>query len=911
MRSKIFQKLFFLIIYFINNPIFATILESPTPIGPIAFSQAAGLFFVGASQISSGTASSYALSVAGKDNDALTGIAPEFIYMNGQEISNPLYGSQIALLATTAVMQTEPDRQVDSLPAVTLATDPDHIYITTSYTQGANPTLVMSNQLIDANGLPVGAINSLCGSIQGSLFALVSPNSGTFGDTGGGLVGANLIATQTGYLQCNFSPPSQIDRTSPYVAINGPLQSINPTSLYVSTYKTSRSMQEINIGTLFASFTIKTGANPTNGGLSVLTTLGEVGGQIALAPIVATSAITQDSIIATTNANTFVSAHFISTLFPSVGTNYLVVVGGVGPENQTPINVFALPLTSNGMLASVNSVPITIVNNFNFFLQREFIVPAVNPGDLYTSSSIQAQVGGGIAPGTITSLYTSGDSVVITVFETATQAPGIFYSQALFDTSNKISAWTPWQRAVQTQGLPKATVYSPAGQQFWYTTEINGELQTLVRTSWNKNSTSLCQLLNETLPEQQAGLQGFTDLVYTSPFFSQAVGSRVSAALFTGYQTVILAQTAADLLNLLTPTSSYPTIIELTDGTFNAYSAPTQYIAMTGGVLQNLEAIIASTVVTDGSQSWIVVGGNGGLAILALPDGTGIGNGAIQENFSGFSTQLYWQPLGNYTQVRKLLSQDGNLYVLTDTLFERVQITPALINKSIPFASSNLATASTLANGLYLFFSDMIISGPMVIIATSSGLITTGNGASITTAPSQAAMNWKVISMPETTGCATRFFPLTQTGQQTDLYLAPPGVSGNFYVLAGNVSLDQARIYRYVITYSDSGINDNTIQLFNDFFIANKPSFFINIGAYRNFFYTDGLLWSTSRSRYIETPLFEQSLPINFKIGSRAKVSPLNGFFSDVDAHSIGQLQRPSGLGSWIIPGDFGLVVHY
>ena len=877
-----------------------TVFNLPNPISATAFAKRSQLFFVGSDASSTGDAAAFAVAVAGPGSTVFAGITPQTIFIQDVEQPNPLYGAQINFLTATGRQGISP---TDNVPAVTIQSDPNHVYVITSYVQTSNPALVISQQLLDANNQPVSGIDALVGSVQGSIYAAVSPQGGDFGDNGGGISFCNLTVQQNSPI---FSLPAPINKTTP-LAIGSPLVWLSSPTLYVSSYRQTAALDEKDIGTLFAGFNVIGGPNTTDGAVAVAYSLNEVGANsLLLAPIVSAGAVSTDSIVAGIGANTMVWIHFLATVFPSVGTQYLIVVGGVGEENVEPINVYALPITSNGSLASINAQP-----TIGLYNQRQFTVAAAQPGDLYTSSSVPAIVGGGSAPGTITSLYTAGDSVIITVNDSTDQAPGIFYSQAIFNNNAVICGWTNWQRAVVTQGTPASAVYDRINTQFWYSTELTSTVQSVVSTAWDENGTPLAQLLLNTLPQAQAGIQGVTDVLATMPFFSQTPGYRSSAALFTGLNTVILAETAQDVGVTLTPVIAYPDTFASTDGTLNAYSAPAAYISMTGGILDSLQAIIASAIVSCGGNSWIVVGGNGGLAVLAMPDGTGIPDGSISQNFTGLSQQLIWQTLGNYTNVRKLVSQNGSLYVLTDTLFERVRITPELITQTIPFTSTNLATAQTLSNGLYYLFSDVIVSEPLVILATSSGLLRSGNGASVATAASQSEMNWQVVTMPESTGCATRLWAITQTGSETDLYLAPPAVSGNLYVLSGNVSRDQARMYRYVINYDAAGVNDGTVQLFNDFFVVNRPTFFVNVGAYRNFFYSDGMLLTMSRSRYLLEKPFVQALPDELKQGFRVRVPQNTGFFSDANANAIGQVERLSGLGSWVIPGNFGLVVHH
>ncbi|MBY0110271.1 MAG: hypothetical protein K2X90_04125 [Candidatus Babeliaceae bacterium] len=875
-----------------------TLFNLPNPIGTTAFGKLSNVFFVGSAVTSSNQAAAFSIAVAGPGSTSFAGITPENIFIQGKEQANPLYGAHIRLLATTGRKTIE----TDGLPLVVIENDRNHAYVITSYMQSSNPALVISSELKDTTGAPASSIDAIVGSVQGSIFAAISPQGGAFGDAGGGIALADLLTTQSGD-QITFGLPASVDVTSWQLRIGSALQSLTNPSLYVSSYKT---MQEINVGTLFAGFNAIGGPNSTDGVIGVLSTFDVVGSSaLTLNQIVPPTAVAQDSIIAGTGANTQVTIHFLSTLLPSVGTQYLVVVGGVGLVNEQPINVYALPLTSRGSLASVNAAPQT-----NSLTQRQFIVPATQQGDLYTPSSTPAIVGGGSAPGIITSLYTAGDSVIITVTGSADQAAGIFYSQAIFDSRAVISGWTDWQRAVNTQGIPENAIYDRKNSQFWYSTALTSSVQSVVATSWEKNGTQLGQLLNNTLPQAQGGIQGVIDLPATSLLFSQSVGSRSSVSIFTGFNTVTLAETARDIGAVLSPVTVYPDIFMSADGTLNSFASPAEYISITGGVLNDLKAIIAGAVVSCGGNSWIVVGGNGGLAVLALSDGTGIPNESISQNFAGLSDQLTWQKLGNYSNVRKLIAQNGSLYILTDTLFERVRLTPEIVNGSAPLNSVTLAIAQTLPNKLYFFFSDVVVSEPLVILATSSGLLRSGDGVSVATALNQDEIHWQEIIMPENTGCATRLWPITQTGIETDLYTLSPGVSGNLYVLSGNVSRDQARMYRYVINYDSSGITGNTVQLFNDFFITGRPTFFVNIGSYRNFFYTDGMLWSISRSRYLLEKLFVQSLPAELQQGFRMRVPQNVGFYTETDANSVGQLLRISGLGSWVIPGDFGLVVH-
>jgi len=260
---------FFLILFCFKLLNAGTVFNLPNPIGTTAFAQLSKLFFVGSAVPSSGDAAAFSVAVAGQGSTSFAGITPQNIFIQGTEQPNPLYGAQVKLLANTGRKTVE----IDSLPLVVIENDPNHVYVITSYTQNNNPALTISSQLQDTTGFPASSIDAIVGSVQASVFAAVSPQGGTFGDVGGGIALADLLTTQSGE-QLQFGPPAGVDVTSSLVKIGSSLQSLTDPLLYVSSYKT---MQEVNVGTLFAGFTALGGPNPTDGAIGVISTLDVVG----------------------------------------------------------------------------------------------------------------------------------------------------------------------------------------------------------------------------------------------------------------------------------------------------------------------------------------------------------------------------------------------------------------------------------------------------------------------------------------------------------------------------------------------------------------------------------------------------------------------------------------------------------
>ena len=786
-----------------------------------------------------------------------------------------------------------------------LTSDPTKVYFITQYTQPPS-TVVVSPAIPDAAGNPTSGIQALSGSGMGSFFTAVAPQAGAFGDAGSGIsLGIITTTTQTGEI-APAAVATPVDRTSSLVATSTalPLATLDNPLLYTSYYIKKHMGEDEYVGTLFAGFHAVSGSDVSSTVRAVVSSYTQIGASfLALQPIVAVSALGTDSIIGAAAPDTEVTIHQLATLFPSIGTQYLVVVGGVGPDNTDPVNVYAMPLTSQGQLASINQPPLTIYSASIFFDQRQFVTPATSPSDLYTSTDTPAIVGGGSAPGAITGLFTTGDSVCISVVNAETGfASGIFYSQALFDNDLRICGWTPWQRALYPATISSFVAFDNTLNIFWYGNTLGGEEHSIVRTGWQQGTTQLSQAVAEQFPPAQGGLQGVCDIPYSSCLISTA--SYNAFAILTGNKAVAFAQTAQVVDNQLAPQIGWQTVVRCADGNLNNLTTPAQFVYSAGGALNDLGPIItAAATFTD--VNWILVGGNGGLAVLAEADGSGIPLQSIGGGFLGLSTTLSWRQLGNYTNVRKIVTDGASIYVLTDTTLERFTISQDVVSGAVAFTAVRLATAEQLLTGPYSFFSDIVISGPLAILATSSGLLR--SSSAIGSATSQDNVGWTTITMPESTGVATRLLPITITGKPSGLFNATS--PGNLYVLSADPGNNQARIYRYVVTYGTGSIDTNTVQLFDDEFIKNRPTFLIDIGTYRNYFYTDGVLWSTSRSKYIEQPLFAQAFPPNFKDGMKPKMSDTPGFFTSL-TNSIGAIQRISGLGAWVIPGDFGLVVH-
>jgi hypothetical protein len=294
-----------------------------------------------------------------------------------------------------------------------------------------------------------------------------------------------------------------------------------------------------------------------------------------------------------------------------------------------------------------------------------------------------------------------------------------------------------------------------------------------------------------------------------------------------------------------------------------------------------------------------VVGGTCGVAVLAGPNGEGWNRQqGLTAGFNGLQQNFSWKIVRTRQNVRKLMTQGTQLFVLSDDRLERLELTSQLIAQGT-VSTTIVAELSEEQREQSSSFSDAIITGPLAILATSFGLLRSGNGVDIRSVDSSKTVHWTAITMPEAAGSlcdggpASRLFAVTQTGEEQDLING-----GTLYVVNGYVGLNQTQLYRFAVHSLNGEVTDQTIQLFPDYFIRDVKTFFANPGEYRNYFVTDGALFSLSRSAFGSTSPFLELLS-----GVRAKTL----WLVVPEAHSMGKLVRSSASGAWVASGDFGV----
>lgn len=647
-----------------------------------------------------------------------------------------------------------------------------------------------------------------------------------------------------------------------------------------------------------------------------------------------------DKIVGACGSDVATSLHKVRTLLTTTGIAYLIIVGDVGEPDETNKKVFALPLAdkniflkraelmedaSHGTLVSKNSDMRTYREQTvygNKLVATNLPIKPTHSDDVLTNNDKQTQVGAGMPlPSAVTDLILEGDAVFVTCAQPGNgQQPGIFHSQAILDHQGKIAAWTPWQRIAGIQeGVAKAFInieqyfiaYVPSERpeivcQITQNISPNKE-----RENAEKEKGDLADLLKDEFKRELGGIQGLFDFSASNPLCGNS--NLVSFMVATGYKKIVLVETGrSNEENIFTGFKEGFTtnIITSKDGTvlpvtaLNDEQKPT-VLSIEGGALDELGAISEAVSITDGQQAWLVVAGMRGIAILMASDGSGIKcTEGILPCFAGIQKPLSFKKIGNWSGIKKIVADEEFLYVLTKNKLERVSLHQQALQENIFQNCCVLAEA----NQQECSFFDVGVSGPLVLITTSRGLLVNGAG---TDCRYHGSMEWQKISLPKAKGNVYKLFFVSSDGQKNGF-----GHGGQLYVLTGSLLENMTRVYRlYIADVFKSGVMADSVKLIqyedNDFYnIGFKP--LLTFGNYRDHFSTNGAHYFSARSRQVKEKPFMQlstlphirnknlfepvafSIPIN--IGKKTK--------------NVSALVQNSATGNWLLAGDFGLKIH-
>jgi len=863
---------------------------------------------------------------------------PLITLINQPETENPLFGDKIIQLG---ILETEDGLSMRDMPVVVGENKPYRVYLFENITQFNNTIVVPSGDVHDANGAVSPGIVALTTNISSNVFAAVKPNGGEFGQNNSGI--ALLVRGTRDITEGEVTKRERVFgeiNANNGSTINPQALRLDPTSsaLFITTNLAQIIQNQAVmhwdpiLQRLYIGLSVVANNGTTDGARSVAVVKFIEGGAITLETIAPDSAFAPgniDSIIGVIGANQQLSVNAIATMYTSTALNYLIVAGGNGNPSAVNTSVFALPLVNNGdargTIAAKDAQPEDVFRDANVprLIGRNVSKSVTTPDEMTQTTDVAAQVGGGVlTAGPIVNIIVRNDTVFAFV---GNETPGVYSSQAIFNVAGKIIAWTQWQRAAGTTDNIFGAALNPFDGTFILASGTDANhVTTIKKTIWSDGSPESLQplttILDNNLPTD-GGVQGLQTFLPNTPGLHN-----VALLAAGGIDTVVLAQTG--LLNtstgIITPTAGpdFNNMISFDNGTITTDVNATTVI-ISGGALNNISPITALEIAATPTDGWLFVGGSNGLAVLAQPDGSGWNpTTQLGNNLTGLQNGMRFISLGNYSFVKKLISDSGFLYVLAHDRVDRINlatsdfgtnmldVTTILSPISTPFQSGSPSKGTE--DGVK--FLDAIFSQALALIATTDNLLRIGDGNDARTIANESDANWQLVAIGENAGAPTALYAVTQTNRAQDI---TKNNGGQFYVLTADVGLNQSRINRFAVQPlgATTPMQSTTVQAFDDLFVKNIPSFLLSFGEFRSNFATDGALYFATRNQNVLIPPIAM-LPLPTPTTPEPRVGFANvGDRSSLVNINFGQgteinyFARSQASGSWIAAGNFNTQV--
>jgi hypothetical protein len=858
-------------------------------------------------------------------------LMPQTINLNGNpNVENPLFGDKIIQLGMLA---TEDGLGMRDMPVVVGENRPSRVYLFDNINQFDNTIVAVSMDVHDATGAVSPGIVDLTTNIgtnnAGHVFAAVKPNGGEFGQENSGIALLvrgiiDVVEGETtrkervfGEVNANTGSTSsqqalQLDPTSSALFITTPVAQI------IENYAVMH--WDTVLQRLYVGLSVVANNGTTDGARSIAVVKFIEKGAITLETIAPDSAFAQgniDSIIGVIGANQQLSVNALTTMYTSTALNYLIMVGGNGNLSAHNNSVFALPLVNSGdaqgMIAAKNAQPQNVFKNAPVpnITARIITTSATTPDEMTQTTDIAAQVGSGpLTAGPIVDIIVRNDTVFAFV---GNETPGVYSSQALFDASGKIKAWTQWQRTAGTTDNIFAAVLNPFDGNFILASGADANsVNTIKKTVWSDGSPESLQplttILDNTLPTD-GGAQGLQTFLPNTPGLHN-----IALLAAGGIGTVVLAQTGLqdNVTGIITPTTGpdFNNMISFDNGTITT-DVTAKTVIISGGDLNNVGPITALEIGTTATNGWLFVGGSNGLAVLTHPDGTGWDAATqLSNNLTGLNAGMMFKQIGNYSFVKKLISDSGFLYVIAHDRVDRINLATSNFGTNT-LDVTTIATIGTDGVSTRGGFLDGIFSQALALIATTDDLLRIGDNKDVRTITNESDAQWQPVAIGENAGAPTALYGVTQTNRVQDI---TKGTGGQFYVLTANVGLDQSRINRFAVQPlgTTEPMTSTTIQAFDDLFVKNIPSFLLSFGEFRSNFATDGALYFATRNQNVHIPPIALLTPAAPEprvgvadVGDRSSLVNIN-FGSGTE---INYFARSQASGSWIAAGNFNTQV--
>ncbi len=873
----------------------------------------------------------YALSSLASVRNACTPLVKQKC-KNGlsKQISNPLFSQAIKSIDVAHGFGGRGDCLV-----VTTQNNAERLYLVDNVTSGEKR--VYEKNIVDAGGVELNGGIVGVGSAPvlsfnhpvygfgkaGVVFAAVKGHGAdTFGDGASGIAAVCLVETNREELQTVKKDTAQTQASEgaadqeeqkelrklkewSFDALNlSPSTSVFPLNKSSDVIKIGHDLAGMGdvvalhwhekLNCLYVGLQVKAGGDQHDGACALL--VGTIGAQgLELKPVVSVSTFKSgacNEIVGAIGAHATASIYDIQSMRTQMLLDYLIITGGNGSPQDARRTIYALPIVSDpkmsekdvridsqalGRLAAKKNTIKDSYELVQYGFKRwyhSFDRVAMQADDLFTADdtpeNAPARVGCGPVPhGEIIQTIVNGDAVIAVVKSDDKLRPsGMFVSQAIFSRDRNIAGWTKWHPIATTyDDLVGASCNAATGTVSLVANCADGQGALINRTQWHKGIgpdqglDCVAEQVNSLFTPEEGGVHGL--FTFHMPQKEQA------ALVVTGLKKIMLA------------------IHEYRNTTFEP--EPLQVCAIEGGVLNEIGAITAATLCTDRRLMFI-----GGV------DGIAISDDSLWNKLDAYGDGIgdYFVRVGDYRFVKKLMYDNGYLYVLTDKMLDRIDV------RASSFATNQLVRVRLASvNQLdgftqYSSFNDCIVSEKMALLATSHGLLRVGNGENIADPQLRdAQLSWQEVELEGDIKGVVRLTAISATGKEEDVARY---CGGHVYAIAGYIGKDRARINRlYVSSTTNAPINDDAVARLPGYLGKKIGDAYASFKSFRDIFMTDGILNISARYQNDDT----------------GPLSLTNGFHKEniimvPDAESASRIvgvRRDPLTGSLLVAGDFGI----
>lgn len=765
-------------------------------------------------------------------------LTPSKVTLNITESNqdNPLYDNSYKDLTVMHIAG-------ESLPVLLTKNNLNQVFMYEN-TFPSNISILQSSPIKDAQQTIALSLSLLSTDNNGHIITCTTPSSGLFGDEGSGIAliirgfkkendAQVRVFQQLNAVTGNPADPAvafPLDRNSQFFTVgNNPLVSITPTVFWWDDI-----LQRWYIGIT------GTGNTDPNDGIRTIAIARLSGHQLIIDELVPASVFdgtNNDLLIGTKGSNQNGNVTDIITMHTSKNTAYLIVRGN---QNKSS-DIQAIKLvqsddqTLQGKIADKNSnlqdIYKTSIGSLAVYQKTLTPVPATTPAQLPSSTNPGTVPGDGIVlQGTITSMKAIGDTLYVSTSGSVNAAlNGIYQTTAIVEPINgNITSWTAWEPVLlQNKNISFATVNRKTGTLNSLQTDDQGEVNTIVQTQWiqAKDTNSSVAPLNDLLQENKTSL--LQKCIYF-PATTPGLGAG-SLSVFLYQQKAIvsfLTHTTTDGLQQQTTASTFTDVQTITDQTNNIiFNANTLYINKNDLSSIGIPTCSCIAYASSTNNAWLAFAGTDGITLLATPQGKGWPlNEGIGDNFSNLPTTYTSFFSKKIKNVKQLCCVDGFLFILTDTKLLRMPLDPnVLLNAPVStIADSDAAPFANVGA-----FTNIMASGPLVLLGTTNGLWFNSPGSNSTTLDN--ASDWQQAILPESGPCIQDFTVVSKTGYQGD---ATSNQGAIVYVYSKDVSLQTGRINRlYCNPTINNRVEQDTIQVFNDQRLEGIPSHLLDLGT--------------------------------------------------------------------------------